>query len=320
MAPVGGTSEPTPSTGYKIAFPGPSATGTAPASNQIVWQTAMYPWAQASALAASWSPWPEVWGCGSDSAGNLSARCEMNGACAGAAGGTGACVCSSAWRGPTCAALKLRPTPRHAGFRHTDSSSWGGSVVEGEGGTWHMFSSFILGNCGLDAWSINSEIIRAVADHPLGPYRMVERVAGPFAHEPNLVHGRLKTGDLMLLGTMNKHTDPPPAGLINCTANPPPSPPPSPSPPPPPSPSLSPPPPPLPSRARARARERLGASGGVPPKDTYAWVARTPEGMATAVPRLVVDSIKWNSDVGVHHTDRTARHYSKSSNTKGGCR
>ncbi len=43
-----------------------------------------------------------------------------------------------------------------------------------------MFSSFMLGECGLNDWNINSEIVRAVASDPVGPYKMVERVAGPF--------------------------------------------------------------------------------------------------------------------------------------------
>ena len=45
---------------------------------------------------------------------------------------------------------------------------------------WSMFSSFMLGGCGLNDWDINSEIVRAVASDPVGPYTMVERVAGPF--------------------------------------------------------------------------------------------------------------------------------------------
>ena len=43
-----------------------------------------------------------------------------------------------------------------------------------------MFSSFMLGGCGLNDWNINSEIVRAVASDPVGPYKMVQRIAGPF--------------------------------------------------------------------------------------------------------------------------------------------
>ena len=48
------------------------------------------------------------------------------------------------------------------------------------GETWSMFSSFMLGGCGLNDWNINSEIVRAVASDPVGPYKMVQRIAGPF--------------------------------------------------------------------------------------------------------------------------------------------
>ena len=61
-----------------------------------------------------------------------------------------------------------------------------------------MFSSFILGECGPDDWNVNSE--RSGLPSPPGPATMAERVAGPFAHEPNLVQGRLPE-ELVLLGT-----------------------------------------------------------------------------------------------------------------------
>ena len=137
----------------------------------------------------------------------------MNGHC----GADGSCACGDAWRGPTCASFKLGPTPRNSGFRHENHSSWGGSIVKGATGAagdsaarWHMFSSFILGGCGLGDWSVNSVIVRAVATNPLGPYTMQEKVAGPFAHEPNLVSGTGvgpgdRGGGLILFGTMNRH-------------------------------------------------------------------------------------------------------------------
>lgn len=155
--------------------------------------------------------------------------------------------------------------------------------TDGEAAQWSMFSSFMLGGCGLNDWDINSEIVRAVAASPVGPYKMVQRVAGPFAHEPNMVQGRLKAsssadesengaaaaGDYMLLGTMNAHTMAPPAGIVNCTRNihplahetpgyqPPPQP------------------------------DQSGMKLGLPvteSKDTYAWIASTPAGMASAKP------------------------------------
>lgn len=111
------------------------------------WVTALYPATQAAALQPlpPQSGWPEVWGCSSDS------DCRYNGKCVASssssskggdannnannirkrrAGGVqirsnaGSCICNRGWRGPTCAALSLTPTPRENGFQHTNSSSW----------------------------------------------------------------------------------------------------------------------------------------------------------------------------------------------------
>ena len=83
-----------------------------------VWVTAVYPAAQRAALQRAAADWPEVWECVRD------ADCRFNGRCT-----AGACVCSAAWRGPTCAALRFAPAPRSGGFRHANASSWGGSIV-----------------------------------------------------------------------------------------------------------------------------------------------------------------------------------------------
>ena len=120
--------------------------------------TALYPATQAAALQVSAAAWPEVWGCTTD------ADCQYNGVC----GDAHACECSVGWLGPTCAALDLAPAPRVGGFRHENASSWGGSIMRDEKGLYHMFSSFITEGCGLDAWSTNSEIVRATSDTPTG--------------------------------------------------------------------------------------------------------------------------------------------------------
>eukprot|EP00729_Bicosta_minor_P008497 gene8497-35004_t len=204
------------------------------------WVTALYPATQAAALQPlpPQSGWPEVWGCSSDS------DCRYNGKCVASssssskggdannnansirkrrAGGVqirsnaGSCICNRGWRGPTCAALSLTPTPRENGFQHTNSSSWGGTIMrDPTTKEYHMFSSFITENCGLDAWSTNSEIVRATSGTPLGPYVFQEVVADRFAHEPNLVFG---TGDdsVLLLASMQPT---PPTGFVNCTGQP----------------------------------------------------------------------------------------------------
>jgi hypothetical protein len=201
----------------------------------------------------------------------------------------GHCVCTKAWRGPTCAAFNLAPTTRENGFQHKNSSSWGGSIMhEQKTGTYHMFSSFILGNCGLDMWSTNSEIVRATAAHPTGPYTMQEAVAPRFAHEPNLVFNPQSPDQVMLIGSM--YPIPPPGALTNCTA--------------------------------ADLISRGGSGGGSgrtsvnlhhkatptpqtspqppqpphPPRNSYLWVANSPSEISQVPRQLAVDAFQWDYD------------------------
>ena len=118
--------------------------------------------------------------------------CQLNGHCA-----AGRCLCDAGWVGPDCGRLDLvaGPPPRRSGLLADGSaadrgirSSWGGSVVrDAADGTYSMFAAAMLEGCGIDAWGTNSEIVRAVADTPLGPYRLAETVVPRFAHEPNVV-------------------------------------------------------------------------------------------------------------------------------------
>lgn len=214
-----------------------------------VWVTALYPAAQAAALQLSAADWPELWGCAG------AADCSFNGECL-----RGTCLCRQGWRGPTCAALNLGPAPRNNGFQHRNASSWGGSIVRDEQGVYHMFSSFITEGCGLDAWSTNSEIVRATAHTPTGPYTMQEVVAERFAHEPNLIFG---TGpdSVVLLGTMDPE---PPTRYTNCTHG---------------QTHMTPPAPPL-----------------HPARNTYLWSAATPEGLVNSTRQLAISAPKWNTD------------------------
>lgn len=69
---------------------------------------------------------------------------------------------------------RLQPVPEHAKFIDEDYFIWGGSVVEDEQGRFHMFYSRWKRELGHNAWVTHSEIARAVADSPLGPYRHVD--------------------------------------------------------------------------------------------------------------------------------------------------
>lgn len=53
-----------------------------------------------------------------------------------------------------------------------DDVVWGGSVVRDPSGTCHMFASFVPET--IDRWIFDSEIIRATADSPTGPFEIRE--------------------------------------------------------------------------------------------------------------------------------------------------
>ena len=232
-----------------------------------VWVTSLYPAAQAAALQRSAADWPEVWGCARDE------DCRLNGVCT-----HGGCVCKPAWRGPTCAALRLGAAPRGGGFRHANSSSWGGSIMyDAKDMKYHMFSAFMLEHCGLSSWSTNSEIIRATSDSPLGPYEMQEVVATRFAHEPNLVFGTAP-GSVLLLGTMFPNAPP---GVENCSAHPPVH-------------------PPVHhlimnhtiSVQAAKVQVKLGGRS----PNTYLWAASSAAEIGNAARQLAMNATVWNTD------------------------
>jgi len=98
----------------------------------------------------------------------------------------------------------------------SDSESfWCGSVIQGEDGRYHMFSSRMAHNCGLDVWSVNSECVRAVSDSPLGPFKVEELVVPALCHNPT-VH-RASDGNFLLYYTGGDRPMRPGSLYRNCT-------------------------------------------------------------------------------------------------------
>lgn len=64
------------------------------------------------------------------------------------------------------------------------TSSWGGSVVRGDDGKYHMFAAEMSEGCGLKSWSTNSIVVHAVADAPMGPFERKDVAVQAFAHNP----------------------------------------------------------------------------------------------------------------------------------------
>ena len=70
----------------------------------------------------------------------------------------------------------LQPLGEDNIFRDPDYFNWGGSIIRGEDGKYHLFYSRWKRNYSFYGWLTHSEIAHAVADQPAGPYRYVETV------------------------------------------------------------------------------------------------------------------------------------------------
>lgn len=92
---------------------------------------------------------------------------------------------------------KWMPAPKNGGFRMDDYWVWCGSAVKGEDGRFHLFASrWPMWLPMHPGWLVRSEIVRAVADRPEGPYEFQEVVLpargaeywdGRSTHNPHIV-------------------------------------------------------------------------------------------------------------------------------------
>ncbi len=91
---------------------------------------------------------------------------------------------------------RIQPVPRHGGFRMENYWVWCGSVIADQSGKYHMFASRWPKALPMFAgYIVTSEIVRAVADTPEGPYQYAETVLpcsssdawdGRMAHNPTI--------------------------------------------------------------------------------------------------------------------------------------
>lgn len=71
---------------------------------------------------------------------------------------------------------RLLPAPPQGSFRMPDYWVWCGSAIHGDDGRYHLFASRWPKSVTFFHWATCSEIVRAVADRPEGPYRFEEVV------------------------------------------------------------------------------------------------------------------------------------------------
>lgn len=115
------------------------------------------------------------------------------------------CVCDKAWRGDECERLALLPLPHktlgtiYPGINSHTTSSWGGSVILGEDGLYHLLVAEFANSCGLATWQSNSFIRHAVAETVDGNYQPREVVMGVYSHNPTCIDATPAGGPKCLL-------------------------------------------------------------------------------------------------------------------------
>lgn len=84
---------------------------------------------------------------------------------------------------------RLLPSPPEPAFELPDQYVWGADVVGGPEGRYHLFAARWPHDAGVfnDAWQTDSEIVRATADTPVGPFSLAETIVEPWAHNPEIL-------------------------------------------------------------------------------------------------------------------------------------
>ena len=108
---------------------------------------------------------------------------------------------------------RFLPAPVQGGFRMEGWWVWCGSCVRGEDGRWHLFASRWPKTVPMHpGWVFRSEVVRAVADRPEGPYEFQEVVLPARSHHN--FDGRMTHNP-----TIHKHGDTYLLFYIGCTIN-----------------------------------------------------------------------------------------------------
>jgi hypothetical protein len=121
--------------------------------------------------------------------------CYLNGVCS---SDKKSCVCYPGWTGAHCGQLDLLPTTRPGPLGgkayppEPNASCWGSSAIRGTDGKYHLYSSGILGNCGLAVWAANAALTHAVSDTLGGVYRAADVIMRGSNPEISEFNGELR--------------------------------------------------------------------------------------------------------------------------------
>ena len=153
---------------------------------------------------------------------STSLNCSLNGDCV-----HGECVCDPAWSAAAdCSALSFQAVDKAAGaapgYYNGTEASWGGNVVKGDDGKYHLIHAQFANHCGIysspqdGGWTNNSFVARSesTTGKPEGPYRFVEEIVPPFAHNPEIHRDVSGTFVVFFIGGWNTTV-----GTCNVTAS-----------------------------------------------------------------------------------------------------
>jgi len=109
--------------------------------------------------------------------------------------------------------LNLNPAALYVqqAYYNTTLSSWGGSVIMDENGTYHLFASAMVLQCGLDQWQTNSEVIHGTSKSSVGPFIYHDVALPVWHHNPQIVRD---ISGLYLLYSIGMS---PEGTVVNCT-------------------------------------------------------------------------------------------------------
>jgi hypothetical protein len=140
--------------------------------------------------------------------------CFLNGECL-----AGRCVCHPGWTGPHCGQFDFLPTPPgplggKAFPPEADSSCWGSSIIKGSDGRYHMYSSGILGKCGLAVWAPNAALTHAVSETLDGVYEAHDEIMRGSNPQITQFNGELRLWHILGGGPVGPST---PGFCLTCT-------------------------------------------------------------------------------------------------------
>lgn len=133
--------------------------------------------------------------------------CSLNGLCV-----QGSCQCDAPWKDgqsgtESCNVLDTLPHPdsyipayggprTNTAFEPQSTTSWGGNIIKGNDGKFHLWVSAMGGGQGLSSWTHNSQIDHAVADDPMGVFVKQDVALNKEAHNASPM--RAQNGTFLL--------------------------------------------------------------------------------------------------------------------------